>query len=66
MNHRVFLDVLNYLSINFPERTITAELAESYYNDLKDLEPDQLWVAARAWVARATRFPFVAELRTAP
>lgn len=57
-----FAAVMQYLSVNFPERVVDAGVVESYFQDLSAFSIDTVEVAARAYVRVGKTFPFVADL----
>jgi hypothetical protein len=57
-----FVEVMRYLSINFPERLVDQQLIESYFHDLSDFPIDAVETAAKEYVMRKYSFPYVADL----
>ena len=56
-----FLEVMHYLSLNFPEREMTSDLMRSYFQDLFDYSLDDVRTAAKAYVQIGARFPLVSD-----
>ena len=57
-----FTNIMYFLSLNFPERKLTADLVQAYYIVLKDFPIDDIDAMARAYVLKGRVFPHIADL----
>lgn len=57
-----FSEIMRYLALNFPERAMTTNLMQSYFNDLSDFGIDDIKKAAKAYVRTGDKFPLVSDL----
>jgi hypothetical protein len=57
-----FSQVMDYLSLNFPEREVGPNLLQSYFSDLSEYSIDDVWKAARAYVRTGDKFPLLSDL----
>ena len=55
-----FAVVMNYLGLNFPDREVTPDLMQSYFNDLSDYSIVDIERMAKVCVKTCYGFPFVA------
>lgn len=58
---RFFL-IMQYLSLNFPERKVDANLLGFYFRDLSDFSIDDIETAAMAYVRTGDKFPLLSDL----
>lgn len=57
-----FVEIMSYLTLNFPDRLVDENLVRSYFNDLSTFEIDDIESAARHYVKTGKSFPFVSDL----
>jgi hypothetical protein len=61
-DEKAFREIVRYLSLNFPEREVGADLVRSYFYDLDAFGIEEVREAAKAHVLTGDRFPFVSDL----
>jgi hypothetical protein len=57
-----FVAVMQYFSLNFPERRTDENFLRSYFDDLSDFGIDEIEKVAKAYVRTGDKFPLVSDL----
>jgi len=57
-----FVEVMDLLSICFPERAVNENMISVYFHALSDYEIEKIEIAARQHILNGYRFPYVADL----
>lgn len=57
-----FAMIMQYLSLNFPERNIDENLLKFYFRDLSDFSIDDIETAAMTYARTGDKFPLLSDL----
>jgi hypothetical protein len=57
-----FAMIMGYLSVCFPEREMTPQTVDVYFDSLSTFDIDAIGRAAKIYVLKGTRFPLVSDL----
>jgi hypothetical protein len=57
-----FIEVMQYLSLNFPERKVVPNLSRSYFRDLSEFGIEAVEEAAKTYVKNGDKFPHISDL----
>lgn len=57
-----FSEIMQYLSVCFPDQSVDRDMVRVYFDALSEYEVEDLCKAARAYVKKGVRFPYVSDL----
>jgi hypothetical protein len=57
-----FSEIMQYLNICFPEHQVDRHTVQVYFDALSDYDVEDLRKAAKAYVKKGAKFPYVSDL----